>query len=50
MTITPKLCNRGLWFLSIAFFLIKIYLPMKFQVDTSNSVCVMLRTKFKHEN
>ena len=34
-----------LWFLCIAFPFIKIFLPMKFQVDISYSFRVMLRTK-----
>ena len=36
-------------FLYTAPLLIKIYLPMKFQVDTSYSFCVMLQTQFKYE-
>ena len=47
--ITPKLCKRELWFLFTAPPLIKIYIPMKFQVDTSNSFGVLLRTKYKYE-
>ena len=47
--ITPKLCNRELWFLYTARFLVEIYLPMKFQVDTFYNFSVMLRTKFKYE-
>ena len=32
-----------------ALFLIEIYLPMKFGVDTFNIFCVMLLTKYKYE-
>ena len=46
---TPKLCKRELWFLYTALLLIEIFLPMKFQVDTSDSFCVMFRTNLKHE-
>ena len=42
---TPKSCKRELWFYYTALLLIKIYLPMIFQVDTSYSFCVMLQTK-----
>ena len=29
---------------------IEIYLPMKFEVDTSDNFCVMLPTKYKYKN
>ena len=46
--ITPTLCNIKLWFLCTALPLDKIYLPMKFHVDNSNSFCVMLRTNINY--
>ena len=45
--ITPTLCIIKLWFLCSALLLNKIYLPMKFHVDTTYSFRVMLRTKFR---
>ena len=41
--------QKELWSLYTVPNLIEIYLPMKFQDDTSYSFCIMLWTKFKYE-
>ena len=43
--ITQKLSKQELWFFCTALLLNEIYLPMKFQIDISYSLRVMLRTK-----
>jgi len=48
--ITPNIWSFELWFLCIALFRNRIYLPMNFQVSSLNTFWVMPRTKIKNEN
>jgi len=48
--LTPKVWCLELWFLCTALFLNDMYLLMKCQVSSLNTLGVMLRTKFKNEN
>ena len=47
--IIQKLWKQKWWFLCTALFLNEIYLPMKFQVDTSYTFLNMARTRKKYE-
>ena len=48
--LTSKVWCIELWFLCTALLLNEMYLPMKCQVSSLNTLRVMLRTKFKNEN
>ena len=48
--ITLKVCISELWFLCTALLLNEIYPQMKFQVDSSYTFGVMVRTQIKYEN